>query len=180
VKIGDWEWLDPANVPGALDWIAFVLGGAGIAFTIWQLLRSKGALKAARDALVLAQGQLNRNQLLLVLPTVDEIERALEAALQKNSARATEEALSRFGRYAAETTALLTPMAEHTRVRDDLADVAQLASYARSRMFVDSGETPPPTSRDIAGEAARAIADHGQELRRIAISIQNDLGRTSA
>jgi hypothetical protein len=44
--------LDPTNVPGALDWVAFFLGGAGIGFTIWQLLRSKGALKAARDVLI--------------------------------------------------------------------------------------------------------------------------------
>ena len=73
---GEFAWVDFSNVPGFLDWVAFCFGAAGIGFTVVQLARSRGALKAAATALRETRATLIRNQLVSVLPGFEEISKA--------------------------------------------------------------------------------------------------------
>lgn len=66
--LGNLQWLDFGSAPGILDWLAFLIGGTGIAITVWQLLRSRSALESARKALVSTRSTLMKNQLAAVLP----------------------------------------------------------------------------------------------------------------
>ncbi|MFC0678329.1 hypothetical protein ACFFGH_10805 [Lysobacter korlensis] len=107
MKIGDWQWLDFENVPGVLDWTAFVLGALGIGFAIYQLTRSRNALTAARDALVSTRKSLVKNQLVAVLPRLEEIDHALDDALVADDREGAGSALVRYRYFTAEVSALL-------------------------------------------------------------------------
>lgn len=85
VYLGDLQWLDLSSAPGPLDWVAFGLGGLGIGFTIYQLLRSKGALKSAELALNSTRKTLMTNQLVALLPRIKSTMENFEATLRADS-----------------------------------------------------------------------------------------------
>ncbi|WDG17490.1 hypothetical protein [Microbacterium sp. Clip185] len=173
MRLGEWVWLDLANVPGVLDWVAFVLGGAGIGFTIWQLLRSRSALVAAQKALEHTQSVLIRNQLLAVLPPFSELSDRLDAAMRSNSREEAEQALSRFCYQSSEAAALLKNSGlDHTEIVQKMVVTTRAAQVARAGLF-DNEEM---TVADIVGIAATTIRDLGPEVHGVAVVIRNDAG----
>ena len=93
MQIGDWRWLDLGNVPGVLDWVAFILGTIGMAVALVQLFKSRGALAAAKQALDDARRGLVRDQLLQVLPRFTEISASLDDAIRADSRELAQKAL---------------------------------------------------------------------------------------
>lgn len=171
--IGNWQWLDFALVPGWLDWVAFVLGGAGIGFTILQLLRSKGALESARRALVTTQSTLIKNQLLGILPKFSELSHAVDVALDLPDRSRMDEALERFCLSASEAATLLeVSYKDFGNVVSEILDVVNEASEARSGLFGNR----EVELRDIAGAAASSIRNLAPRISGITASIRNDAG----
>lgn len=105
--IGDWQWIAWDNIPGGLDWVAFVLGGAGIGFTIVQLVRSKNALQAAKQALDDARLDLIGSRLAAVIPRLQEVISLLDTAVHENERVTTYVFLAEGSRRTAEVRALL-------------------------------------------------------------------------
>lgn len=142
MQMGDWRWVDVNAAPTMLDWIAFVLGGAGIAFTIVQLLRSKGALQAARDELNRTRSTLMKNQLLAVLPGFEEILVTLEQAIRDNNRDLADEQLTRFAYRSQEAAELLKGSSEEfTPMVDSLIEAARNATTTRSSLFGGRNKT---------------------------------------
>lgn len=107
MRWGDWQWVDNTNIPGWLDWIAFVLGGIGLVAALVQLFRSRGALEAAAEALKTTRRALISNQLLAVLPAFEEIANSLPAAVHADNRVLTGELLLRFEYRVQESLAML-------------------------------------------------------------------------
>lgn len=146
-------WVDPTNVPGYLDWVAFILGAAGIGVALWQLFRARGALAAARQAYEVARVSATRDQLLRVLPRFEEIEISLENAMTEDSRPAAGTVLQRFNQIASEAGALLRSYSNgHTDAVADLGRAAASARLARAKLYGDLHLT---TAEIVDGAAAQ-------------------------
>ncbi|MGW9168420.1 hypothetical protein [Agromyces sp. NPDC055658] len=172
--IGEFQWLDFTNVPGLLDWVAFVLGGLGIGFTIVQLTRSKGALKAAEQALESTRASLVRNQLVAVLPAFEEISREIDGALEADDRKRMAEALHRFSYRAVEVVVLLkSSNAGFEDLANEIANEGSDASEARGKLY---GE-PTATVDELVGTTASQIRLLAPRISGVAVSIRNDPGK---
>lgn len=173
--IGEWRWLDFANTPGVLDWVAFVVGTGGIAFAIWQLLRSKSALEAARDALESTRESLVKNQLVAVLPAFTEISRTVDSALSSVDREPMQMALGRFTDQAHEAAILLRDATDgYEKLAAKILRTADTASRARAALF----ELPMSTSvQEIAGAAATEIRYLAPHILGVATTLRNDPGK---
>lgn len=173
MKIDDWMWLDFTSVPGLLDWIAFVLGGAGILFTVVQLVRSRGALIAARDALNETRQNLTRNQLVALLPSLESVSSDLDRAVRRNKRSGADEALQRFSVKAAESATLLAATTtQFSDLVDDFISIIGDVADARAGLFAN----PTLDVHDIAGDAARRVRDLIPTVQRASTVIRNDPG----
>lgn len=170
----EFAWVDVSNVPGVLDWVAFILGAAGIGFTVIQLARSKGALKAAAEALSETRGTLIRNQLVSVLPAFEEISKSIDSALDAKSRDRLQEGFERFTFRAHEAVALLhASTTEFSGLVDEIMKAAESASGARSDLYGDA-TTPLDT---LVGDAASSIRKLAPRISGAAVSIRNDPGK---
>lgn len=166
--------IDFSAVPGLLDWIAFGLGALGIGFTVIQLIRSKGALKAAAKALTETRDILMRNQLVSVLPAFEEISKSIDSALRADDRELLQDGLGRFSYRAHEAMALLTDSTSgHEALINEIAITARSSSLARSNIFSD----PTSPVALLAGEAASSIRNLAPQIGGAAVSIRNDPGK---
>lgn len=174
MQIGDWRWLDFGNVPGVLDWVAFILGTIGMGVALVQLFKSRGALAAAKKALDDARRGLVRDQLLQVLPRFTEISASLDDAIRADSRELAQKALGRFSEHAAEAAALLEEQrSSHAPVLDKLRRASAAAANARSRLFEVEGET---TGQRV-GVAADHVRDIGTTLIGVSVKVGNEVGK---
>lgn len=172
--IGNWHWMDPGSVPGPLDWVAFLIGGAGIGFTIYQLLRSRSALEAARQALVSTRASLIRNQLVEVLPqfqtTMTEIDRSLRAEDYRDQ---LDLHLERLIRYSRETVELIDSCGEDLgQATYEVVSVLQAAESMRSRLY----RRPGDTSEDLTWPL-RSLRSAVSRLHSLTVRLRNDPGQ---
>lgn len=171
--LGDWRWVDPSAAPNWLDWVAFVLGGAGITFTIVQLLRSKGALEAARDELNRTRSTLIKNQLLAVLPGFEEILVNLDQSIQNDDREQANIQLTRFAYHSQEAAELLKSSSEEFEsMVVTLANSARNATLARSALFESPGQTTAQLLGEHTGDFRLLVTD----IRALSVSIRNDPG----
>jgi hypothetical protein len=170
------QYVDFNNVPGVLDWLAFILGGLGIGFTVVQLIRSRGALKAAAKALTDTRSTLIKNQLLSTLPAFEEISAVVDNALSTDPDRdPMQQALTRFCLHAQEAASLLksSTNGQFDEVIREIVGTADEASQARAGLFSNVGAT----IHDIAGDAATSIRNLAPKIRGVAVDIRNDPGK---
>lgn len=172
--LGSWQWVDLNAVPTLLDWVAFVLGGAGIAFTIVQLLRSKGALNAARNELNRTRSTLIKNQLLAVLPGFEEILFNLDQSIRDNDREQADIQLTRLAYHSQEAAELLKGNSEDfAPMVDTLIDAAQTATTSRSALF----GSPNKTTAQLVGQPIGEFRLLVTEIRGLSVSIRNDPGK---
>lgn len=177
MTIGDWEWLDWANVPGLLDWIGFVLGGAGLAFAVVQLTRSRSALTAAEQALDEAREGLIRDQVIAILPTFGELAESLMNAADADSREVAKRVLLRFTVSAREAEVLLGSRAKrHPDAIRELSDARRAAIFAIDRLHNEHSQT---TSQRL-GDAAGAIHSVAATLSGVRAMIRNEIGTGNA
>lgn len=167
-------WIDFSNVPGLLDWVAFLLGALGIGFTVIQLFRSRGALKSAAAALQNTRDTLIRNQLVSVLPAFEEISKSIDAALTSKNRTQLQEGFARFTFRAHEAVSLLNSSTnEFETIVEEILSVAESASTARSSLYSDA-----TTPLDIlVGDAASSVRNLAPRVSGAAVSIRNDPGK---
>ena len=171
MQIGDRKWLDLASVPNGLDWLAFVLGGLGIGFTIWQLMRSKGALRAAAEALDETRGVLMRNQLIAVLPGLELVSDEIDSAMHRDDRESAGASLASFVLRSAEVVALLdVTSSAFADVISELTSAQKVALRARAGLY----GSPELTTLEIVEEAATQIRDIGPQIRTLSVMIKND------
>ncbi|KAM9866294.1 MAG: hypothetical protein ACTHZ9_09245 [Leucobacter sp.] len=171
------EWVDFSATPSLLDWSAFLLGGLGIGFTIFQLMRSKGALVAARKELERTRTTLIKNQLLSVLPGFEELMASIDDAVRVGDRQELSSQLQRFAYRAAEAAALLEASSSgFSDLIERINGEARNALEARSRLYGS-----PDTQLE---ELVRASVDELQvlvmDVKGIAVSIRNDPGKVPA
>jgi hypothetical protein len=165
--------VDCASTPSQLDWWAFILGGIGIGFTVIQLIRSRGALNAARDALESTRASLIKNQLVSVLPGFQEISASIDAALSEPSRIPMQQALSRFCIHGYEAATLLRDTsAEFEGLAEQIIQTTDTASKARAGLFAN----PRKSVHDIAGSSAEEARNLAARISGVATSIRNDPG----
>lgn len=171
--LGDWHWVDLNGVPTALDWFAFVLGGLGIGFTIYQLLRSKGALEAARTELDRTRTTLMKNQLLAVLPGFEEILVNLDQSIRDDDRDKADLQLTRFAYHSQEAAELLRGSSdEFSSMVESLVDTAQKATVTRSTLF----GSPTRTTAQLIGQPSGEFRLLVTEIRGLSVFIRNDPG----
>jgi hypothetical protein len=167
-------WVDVENVPGVLDWVAFIFGGLGIGFTVWQLVRSRNSLNAARDALRDTQALLVRNQALFALPVFQEISESIDAAISDDSRQDLQSAFGRFAVRASETTSLLRALdrPEYSDFLSRLDTVSDEVSSSRASL----SSNPEQECIVLGGTAANSVRDLAPRLNGLAVTIRNDAG----
>ena len=169
-------WIDFGNVPGLLDWMGFVLGGIGIGVTLFQLFRSRGALKAASRALIETRASLIKNQLVAILPNLEGISHAVDHAIALDDRDAAEVALEQFCLYANESATLLKSAGEggeFNEIVHDLLAVSDSAGDARAGLFGHPGETVS----DIIGLTASQVRNLAPRIKGTATAVKNDPGK---
>jgi len=168
-------WIDLTNVPGLLDWIAFLLGGTGIAFTAIQLLRSKSSLVAAERALKNTRASLLANQAIFVLPAFQEISDSIDSAIQADNREELQASLSRFNARAHEAISVLTALEENIYASFvlDLENVTAEVGDARDGLFSDSSAN----CLEIGGPVASRIRALSPKLGGLAVGIRNEPGK---
>lgn len=172
----EWQWVDGANIPGGLDWIAFILGGVGIGFTVVQLVRSKSALDSAKDALDLTRATLVRNQLVAILPVFEEIALGVDVAIRMNDRREAELVLGRFCHRAAETVQLIeADEIAAIEITAALKSATALAVRAHGALF---HRDPEVTTAEIIRDASAAIREVSHDLQSFAVRVRNEVGGT--
>lgn len=145
VNIGGWQWLDYTNVPGVLDWVAFVsgvlgllLGLGGIAFTICQISKSRGALEAAKDALETTRSTLIKNQLASILPRFEATLNLIENAINADQRNVLQVHLLSLRKDAIESIRLLELSdGGPTESVNHLQSVANISADMHSTLFSD-------------------------------------------
>ncbi|GAA2910603.1 ATP/maltotriose-dependent transcriptional regulator MalT [Microbacterium keratanolyticum] len=171
--IGDWHWLDFANIPGMLDWIGFVLGGLGIVVALVQLYKSRGALQAAKNALDEARNGLVRDQIIVLLPSFSEIASSLTGAMHADSREAAVDVLQRFSERASEAEQLLTNRGTlHEEAVRELSDARAAAAKAIDRLY----RKPDMTTAERVGTAATKIRAVAVTLNAIHVLVRNEIG----
>jgi hypothetical protein len=174
VAAGEFAWIDYSNVPGLMDWVAFSLGAAGIGFTVVQLARSRGALKAAAKALSETRATLIRNQLVSVLPAFEEISKSIDAALGSKNREQLQEGFGRFSFRAHEAVSLLNASTtEFELLVEEILNAAESASTARSNLYSDATSA----LEVLVGDAASSIRNLAPRVSGAAVSIRNDPGK---
>lgn len=166
--------IDTANVPGVLDWWGFVLGGAGIAFTVVQLIRSKGALLAAKEALEDTRASLISNQAIFVLPAFQEISDSIDAAIRADDRDDLQKALNRFNVRAHEAINVLQALEQrdYEQVIADLEMITSEVGDARDGLFSDASAD----CLSIGGDVASHIRALSPKLGGLAVNIRNKPG----
>lgn len=172
--IGNWQWVDPGVSFGFLDWIAFILGALGIGFTIVQLLRSKGALQAARRALESTRSSLIRNQLAEALPQFHTIMQQIESSLrQQNFNEQLDGQLEHLIRHSRETVELIAADgADLGQASYDVVAVLQSAEAMRSRLY----GSPDETAQDLTQLLGR-LRSTVSRVHSLTVRLRNDPGQ---
>lgn len=166
--------MDPGAAFGILDWVAFVIGGAGIGFTIFQLLRSKGALEAAREALESTRASLIRNQLAEVLPQFQTIMEDVERSLRAEDYRGQlDQHLERLIHYSHETVELIDAFGEELgQASYDVASVLRAAESMRARLY----GSPDDTIEDLT-QPLRWLRSTVSKVHSLTVRLRNDPGQ---
>lgn len=168
--IGNWQILDWDNIPGFFDWVAFILGLTGIGFTLIQLLKSKGALKAAEKALNDTRDDLIANQLLYALAIFPDLSTTVDDALTMDDRESMQKALSTYCDQSVEVAALLRSSGTmHDDVAETLVNSSNSASKARAALFSEQDMSV----QEIASGVAELIRDVTLTLRSKAVEIRN-------
>lgn len=172
MRIGDFVWLDWANVPGLLDYLGLLLGIVGFAIAIGQLVRSRSALVAAEDALNSARSALTSNQLIAVLPAFEEISAQLTAAVQGDIPQQAETALDRFRYRQQEAEALLIGMpSQFHAILPNLRRAGIRVDRAHADLFTNLDQ---PTAQRV-GSALTEVRGIAHEIRTLEVMLRNQL-----
>jgi len=172
--IGSWQWVDPAVSFGFLDWIAFALGALGIGFTIFQLLRSRGALQAAREALEETRSSLIKNQLAEALPQFRTIMQQVENSLrQQNMNDQLDGHLEHLIRHSRETVELIAAYgADLGQASYDVVAVVHSAEAMRARLY----GRPEETGRELA-QSLNRLRSNVSKMDSLSVRLRNDPGQ---
>ncbi|MFI7447896.1 hypothetical protein ACIBQX_10400 [Nonomuraea sp. NPDC049714] len=86
-----WKEVLPLDdiVEQVANYSAIPLALLGFSFTLWQLLKTRRAAEAARDAARAAQQSIARNSLLMLIPQLQRIEEELDRAVHVSSLELT-------------------------------------------------------------------------------------------
>ncbi|CAH0327213.1 hypothetical protein [Microbacterium sp. Bi128] len=175
MRIGDFVWLDWANVPGLLDYLGLLLAIVGFGIAIGQLVRSRSALDAAEQTLSSARRALISNQLIAVLPAFEEIAAQLGAAVTNDSRPQAETALDRFQYRQRETLALLQTLPpEYQGIVPALERAGARARAAHSNLF----SSPHETTAQRVGDALSDVRSVAYEIRTVEVMLRNHVPTT--
>lgn len=171
--VNDWKWLDFASVPGVLDWLGFVLGGLGIGFTIWQLLKSESAYKAAQEALEETRDKLVRNQLVAELPEFRKILDLIDADAASGNRDSLSDSLYSFAFISRATISLLneTP-GDFLELVSSLRKAAGSAMDIRSKLY----EPLEITTAQLLRSSDQDLRQVVLEIHELSVTMRNDLG----
>ena len=173
VSLGNWQWINWSNIPGLLDWIAFILGGVGIFVALRQLFKSTGALRAAEKALKETRSTLIKNQLVAILPGITEISTSIDATLQSDNPDEAQKALGRFSDFAQESAVLLVATTrDFEEIAQALVSASAEASAARGQLFRREDQSVV----ELIGPVAATIRNLGPRVRGASMSLRNDPG----
>lgn len=169
--IGDLQWLDFGSAPGVLDWLAFLIGGSGIAITVFQLLRSRSALESARIALVDTRSTLMKNQLAAILPKYRGLLDKIEDAIRSENRESLRIHLDQYILDSREAHQLVVSQNTHDQeIANQILISAEEAGSMRSLLF----GSPDKELQELVQthfESLRAVASHVYTLE---IQLRND------
>lgn len=174
--IGSWQWVDFGNIPSVLDYVGFLIGGAGIGFTVVQLMKSRSALDAAAKALKDTRGTLMQNQLLAILPRFKDVYSRLDKAIELDQRNEVESALSHYCGLAGEAIVLMQSSVPTFDVEQGfLKSSVDIVSAVRSLLYSDR----LTDLRDLVESAATSIREIEQKVVAVTVTVQNDAGRSA-
>lgn len=167
----EWHLYDDAVNPGWFDWLGLAIALVGFGVTIYQVVKTRSAAKAATAALTTAQGQLAKRALLAIGPQLQSIQLDLGYTMKKNNADIAERTLVRFGLIAREASGLLITLGVG---HEDLAERMRAAAHEATVVKAAMSTTKSP---DVV-LLAKAISAEVDALTQDVMDIANDFRNT--
>lgn len=134
----------------------------GFIVAIFQIVKTRDAATAAKDAADETSSRMRNNFLLVLLPQFQAVETELDYAIQGEDRGAARRALLAYSRVASQVAEILIPTSEdQSRFVQELRDSANLASQAKGKLASDARTTvrsaAAPVQVQIGLMASRAI-----------------------
>lgn len=142
----------------------------GFFVALWQIARSTRAVEAAKDAVERTEKRLAGNHLLLMLPEIEQAERALDAAAMGSDVTAVANALVTWRRVCSELLGIvrLMPEPDHKLLISLLEKSAETAGHAKSSV-IDGKQSDLATAtsrvRGLATKVCAQLSSLGSGMR---------------
>lgn len=134
------------------DWLAlagFLLTIVGFGLTFWQLWRTKRVAEATQDTVYRATDRVRYNQLLVLLPQLQNLEPELDAAVREDDDRIAARTLVRWNQLASQVQGILSTMGpEYATSAEELMKACEAAASAKGEL-VDEGGLVKDVTRDV-------------------------------
>ena len=148
--------------------LGFFVTVAGFAFTLLQLKRTKSIAIATRDTVLAATDRVRYNQLLVLLPQLQNLEPELDAAMREDDPRVAERTLVRWNQLASQTQGIVIRMGEgYIDLAEALAKSCEEAVRAKGDLVEEAG-TVKDLTRGIRGQVAALSVSLGSVLGSLA------------
>lgn len=147
------------------DWLTLIglmVTVAGFTIAIWQIRRTANASKAAADALMRSQRQIEVNYLLVLLPQFRIVESDLDAAVTGDDRRLAMRALRNYSTIAAEVSALLVHQsAADPSLLQALKESAMLASQTKAELVNNASKKTKNVTNEFRQRLGEILASVG-------------------
>lgn len=152
------------------DWLAligFVLTIVGFGLTFWQLRRTKRVAEATQETVYKATDRVRYNQLLVLLPQLQNLEPELDTAVREDDSRVAARTLVRWNQLASQVRGILSTMGvEYEETALDLTKSCEAAASAKGDLVDETGLV-----KDVTKEARALMASLSTALGGILGSI---------
>ena len=141
------------NAPSAFDLVNFGIGVIGLIVTfvgfwiaIVQIRKTKSAAEAAARAAKVGSVRIRYNQLLMVVPQMQNLELEIDSAIQQSDSYAVERALLRWRQLAASSHGILGQMGEsYKEIVEGIEKTRGTAITVKGRLSAPDATKPVAT-----------------------------------
>jgi hypothetical protein len=153
------------------DWLAlvgFILTILGFGLTFWQLYRTKRVAEATQDTVYRATDRVRYNQLLVLLPQLQNLEPELDNAVREDDGRIAARTLVRWNQLASQVEGILSTMGdEYVELAQNLKEACESAATAKGEL-VDEISLVKDVTRDVRKSISSLLVALGGILGSIA------------
>lgn len=160
------ELLAAVNPNSSFERVNLVIGVLGILLTIvgfWiaivQIRKTRTAAEAARDAAAHGTNRIRYNQLIILVPQLQNLEGEMDAVVRQNDLFAAERVLVRWRQVATQTSGILREMgAEHEELTQQIEKCCGAARAAKAKLVTSGAASTSKTVGTVTSAARKELS----------------------